>query len=143
MFNLLFLSNLETINKYFRFRFRNYIKLFSLLKNRAMSFIDTQGVDFDIILFNLICTNVGFTLFQFINQQSSNCWILRDVNNVGIVLRLLKVSSTDNCQTCFFQCLISALLQFFLSFTFLLQLFFKFFLWFHYIFQLFNFIFQK
>lgn len=140
MFNLLFLSNLESIDKNFSFWFRNDKKLFSLLENRTMSLVNTQSINFDIILFNFIGTNVGFTLFEFINQQTSNGRILRDVDNVWLILRLLEICSSNNCKTCFFQCLISAFLKFFLSFPFFLQLFFKLFFGFHYIFELSDFV---
>ena len=68
MFDLLFLSNLESINKNFSFWFRNNKKLFSLLKDGTMSLINTQSINFDIILFDFIRTNIGLTLFQFVDQ---------------------------------------------------------------------------
>ena len=68
MFYLLFLSDLETIDKNFGLRLRNNEKLFFFLKNWTMSLINTKCVYLDIILLHLICTYVCFTLLQFINQ---------------------------------------------------------------------------
>lgn len=66
MFNFLLLSHLETINKDLCLGFWNDVKLFSLLQDGAMSFIDTKRIDFNVVLFDLICTNVCFSLFKFI-----------------------------------------------------------------------------
>lgn len=101
MFYLLFLSYLESINKDFSFWFGNDEEFLFLLENRAMSFINTQGINFDVILFDFIRTNVGLTFLQFINQQTSDGRILWNVNNVGLILGLLKIGSSNNGKTCF------------------------------------------
>ena len=124
MLDCLFFSYLETIYKHFGLGFWHDIKLLTFLNDRAVLFVDTQGVNLDVVLLNFAGTDLGLAFLQSVNQEPCDRWIFRDVDDVRSLGVLLLHSGADYSKTCLFKCLVSAFFEFFLFSPFFFQLLF-------------------
>lgn len=66
MFDLLFFCDLETINKDFGLRFGDNKEFFSLLNDGTVAFINSKGIEFDIVLVDLVSTDGSLSLLESI-----------------------------------------------------------------------------
>lgn len=124
MLNCFFFSDLETVDKHFRFGFGHDVKLFALLDDRAVLFVNTQSIYLDVVLLNLTGTDLGLAFLQSINQEPCDSRIFRDVDDVRSLGVLLLHTCTNDSKACLFECLVSAFFKFFLFPSFFLKLLF-------------------
>lgn len=95
-----------------------------------MLFVHTKSIDFDVVFFDFTGTNLGFSFFESVNQESCNGGVFRNVDNVRSFVVLLHAGTKD-CKTGLFEGLISALFEFFFFLSFFFEFLFNFLFGFH------------
>jgi hypothetical protein len=108
-----------------------------------MLFVDTESVDLNVVFFNITGTNLSLTFFEPVNQESCDCGVFRDVDNVRCFGVLILHACTEDSETCLFEGFISAFFEFFLFLSFFFELLFDFLFGFHHLSHFGNLIFEE